>query len=83
MVRRDESHALLGWDEDDYFKVNKKLVNAGLKFKTNFYRNNNRYREDSGTTKKEGKRGWKHDKFNSDNLGSDAKLRASPKYDSH
>jgi hypothetical protein len=39
--RYDESRSLFGWDEEDYLKVNKKLIESGQKFKTNFYRRNN------------------------------------------
>jgi hypothetical protein len=35
----DERRSLLGWEEEDYLKVNKRLMDHGKRFKDNFYRN--------------------------------------------
>jgi hypothetical protein len=40
-IRKDESHALLGWEEEDYHKSNKKLIDSGYRFKDNFYSKRN------------------------------------------
>ncbi len=81
--RFDESRSLFGWDEEDYLKVNRKLIESGQKFKSNFYkRKNNDSRrvrlniiyQDKNTLGK-GKcnyllklASWRHDKFNDVNL---------------
>ena len=44
-ARKDDSHALLGWDEEDYHQVNKKLMDYGHKFKDLFYKRRNKYLE--------------------------------------
>jgi hypothetical protein len=38
----NEKRALLGWEEEDYLKVNKQLMDYGKRNKDNFYRNSRR-----------------------------------------
>ena len=36
--RKNDEGGLLGWEDDDYLKVNKRLIETGQKFKESFYK---------------------------------------------
>jgi hypothetical protein len=44
-MRKDFSSSLLGWEEEDYTKVNKKLTNYGKRYKDNFFKRKNQLKE--------------------------------------